>query len=390
MLKLFIISISVLATSNVSPRPSDGLNLSPRLGTDMTDASYFKELGNLKNFLNLPEDATLHQTVAQCIVDTCSLIKSSYEFATTVLPVIFKGMRPLKQRDLFRAVLTNDLKMVKELEEHGSVHLDGLRSRLLPQTPLMVAAGKNLVEMVELLIDLGVSMNFMTEAGQSALSCAVGAGAVEACQVLLTRGATIHALPTGDNFLILAAKEKRCSMVRFLLGQNFLADSTGAGGMTALMYAAKNGDQATFEVLLEAGANIDVVDEEGRNALAFAYLECHEPIVWDLCTRFASHTSKEFLNCPPSSLVKYQRLPSYSVSPFILDLFVRLRFFVDACLLTEWKLKRIDPMLETDDGQFMRLLPDTIVEFIVGLAIEDFKEWESSQVEACTDWFYGD
>ena len=51
---------------------------------------------------------------------------------------------------------------------------------------------------------------------------------------------------------------------------NFAVNVKDADGRTALMHAAWQGDQECVRLLMEAGASLDLIDENGATALMFA------------------------------------------------------------------------------------------------------------------------
>ena len=88
-------------------------------------------------------------------------------------------------------------------------------------------------------------------------------------QVLLEKGATVDMVDgNGKTALIAAAKSEHAEIVKELLRAGAKVDSPGDGGGSALMAATVNLE--TLEVLLKAGANPFLGDEDGQTALHLA------------------------------------------------------------------------------------------------------------------------
>ena len=47
-------------------------------------------------------------------------------------------------------------------------------------------------------------------------------------------------------------------------------NATSHSGRTAVMYAAQNGDAATFQILADGGADLNLSNKDGKTALALA------------------------------------------------------------------------------------------------------------------------
>jgi ankyrin repeat protein len=175
-------------------------------------------------------------------------------------------------------------------------------------TPLMRAVHLQLSDVSELLIDAGADVRKANYYGVTALYIAARAGDPVATRMLLAAGADANAtLPAGETVLMTAAKAGNAEVVRALLTGGFesvslaqlgearaaarIAEAAGYSlltnpaiatnyadvnarerwyGRTALMLAAAEGHGDCVELLIEAGSDLNVLDEEGASALSLA------------------------------------------------------------------------------------------------------------------------
>lgn len=119
-----------------------------------------------------------------------------------------------------------------------------------------------------LLLDAGVAINAVNRDGMTALGIACANGNWTLVTFLLDRGAAPevdHAQPA----LLLAAAptDDDPAGVRLLLKRKVKVDARGVLDRTALMVAALNGHAQIAEVLLAAGADVELLDRNGTNAL---------------------------------------------------------------------------------------------------------------------------
>ena len=175
-------------------------------------------------------------------------------------------------------------------------------------TPLMRAVHAQTPDLARLLIDAGADVRKANYYGVTALYIAARAGDPVATRMLLAAGADANAvLPAGETVLMTAAKAGSAEVVRALLTGGFeelslsqlgearaaarIAEAAGYStptnpafatnyadvnareryyGRTALMMAAAEGHMSVVELLIEAGSDLNTVDEEGSTALSLA------------------------------------------------------------------------------------------------------------------------
>jgi ankyrin repeat protein len=175
-------------------------------------------------------------------------------------------------------------------------------------TPLMRAVHGQLPDITRLLIDGGAYVRKANTYGVTPLYVAARAGDFDSTRMLLEAGADANAtLPSGETVLMTAARAGNPEVVRALLtggaagvslaaiaaarAAAHVAESGGYApptnpavtanyaevdarermyGRTALMVAAAEGHLGIVELLIEAGSDLNVLDEEGASALSLA------------------------------------------------------------------------------------------------------------------------
>ena len=174
--------------------------------------------------------------------------------------------------------------------------------------PLSMAATNGSAPMIDVLVDGGALVNWPTSTGATPLMAAATSGRVDAVQRLLDHGAFVNARETanGQTALMFAAWENRADVIRLLIergahvGLTSLVvamderrfDSDGnelppgrprapaansmMGGMTALLYAARDGHLEAVRALIEGGAVVDqVAGSEGSSPMVIAIANGH-------------------------------------------------------------------------------------------------------------------
>ena len=120
-----------------------------------------------------------------------------------------------------------------------------------------MAARTGNVAAIRVLLDHGAQINQTNPRGQTALMWAVSEKNADAARLLISRGANVNAKtnplpPPRPLDLIFSAP-------------------TPAGGMTALLFAARQNDLESVKALLDGGADINLVSADGSSAI----LSCH-------------------------------------------------------------------------------------------------------------------
>ena len=175
-------------------------------------------------------------------------------------------------------------------------------------SPLSIAATNGSMPMISLLVEAGADANVASETGATPLMAAATSGNVDAVQALLDAGAFVNARETanGQTALMFAAWENRDGVIKRLIDHGAHVGLTswvvsmveprfdndgnrlpsirsrepGAnsvmGGMTALLFAARDGHLGAVRALVEGGANIDqVAGGEGSSPMVIAIANGH-------------------------------------------------------------------------------------------------------------------
>ena len=169
-------------------------------------------------------------------------------------------------------------------------------------TPLQLAAMNGSASMIDKLLKAGADANAaLTPSGDTALMMAARTGTPEAITVLLEAGANVNAKESwgGTTALMWAASEQHTAAVKLLLEHgadvnarsNFVAAANGrgfegrtpavpkaeqkveefaSGWLTPLMFAAREGDLESARLLVNAGANVNAIAGDGKDALGLA------------------------------------------------------------------------------------------------------------------------
>ena len=178
-------------------------------------------------------------------------------------------------------------------------------------TPIAEAAKLADARMVKTLLDAGAGPEGANEDGQTALMLAIKTGELPVVEMLIQAGANVN---TVEEFrrqtpLMWAATAGRNTgeMVKLLLAKGAdvkpralytdwpsqitnepRAQYRPVGGLTALLYAARNGCSACVEALAAAGADVNVPTPEGVTALMLALDNGHNEVAKLLLDRGAN------------------------------------------------------------------------------------------------------
>jgi ankyrin len=190
-------------------------------------------------------------------------------------------------------------------------------------TPVSEAAVAVNVEILEMLLEAGADVESPNQDGQTALMIVSRTSRTDAARALLRRGANVNAAERwrGQTALMWAAAERQPAMVRALVeaGADVNARSTinnwqrqvtaepraiyrPAGGLTPLLYAAREGCIECARHLAEAGADLNLTDPEQVSPLLLAVLNGHFDLAALLLEKGAN----------PSKWDWYGRTPLYA------------------------------------------------------------------------------
>ena len=197
------------------------------------------------------------------------------------------------------AVYEVDVDEVRRLIDAGA---DVRLSNNYGASPMSLAAEIGHSEILELLLDAGADVNSATPEGLTALHGVARTGNLEAAELLLERGATVDAVEGwgGQTPLMWASARRHPEMMQLLIdhGADVNLASTNrdyqrhvtaegrpksldSGGLTPLLYAARENCLACVEVLLASGADINLPDPDLVSPLHLAIMNAN----WDIAKR---------------------------------------------------------------------------------------------------------
>jgi uncharacterized protein len=203
------------------------------------------------------------------------------------------------------AVWADDPATVEELVRAGA---SVTAANAFGVTPIYTAAERGNATILRRLVASGASANGTDRSGDTVLMAAVRSGSLEAVTVLVEAGADVNAADPqlGHTVLMWAVRSDSASIVRLLLargasleartriGAKPAARPPGAGGgshgvgivrsgvppqgeqlptpggMTPLLFAARDGSLEAARVVIEAGANLNAADPNGMTPLMMA------------------------------------------------------------------------------------------------------------------------
>jgi ankyrin repeat protein len=165
----------------------------------------------------------------------------------------------------------------------------------------MLASVNGNAPMIERLVKAGADVNApLTRSGDTALMITSRVGKIDAVRVLLDHGAQMNAKETwgGTTALMWAVSERHPAVAKLLVERgadvnarsNFVPSASGrgfegttpatarpgkpeefaSGSLTPLMFAAREGDLASASLLVAAGADINAIGADGKDALSLA------------------------------------------------------------------------------------------------------------------------
>jgi ankyrin repeat protein len=169
-------------------------------------------------------------------------------------------------------------------------------------TPMQMAAATGNTQIIKLLLDAGANADSPNAEGQTALMEVARTGNVEAAKLLLRHGAKVNARESWGNqtALMWASARRHPQMMELLIShgaelnargawrnweRHVTAESrakrTNAGGLTALMYAARENCLECVNVLIKHHVDVDLPDPDGVAPVTIAIINSN----WDIAKR---------------------------------------------------------------------------------------------------------
>src|SRR5262245_4354182 len=244
------------------------------------------------------------------------------------------------------AVRADRLDAVRLLLESGA---DEAAADRYGVTPLYLAAENGNAAVIAALLDAGADVKGVAPIGETALMTAARTGVVDAVALLLDRGAEIDARDREfeQTALMLAVREAHPEVVALLLDRgadvdartrvgptpNFVKPCKGTGcgsegvginrgglpdrgrrgaalgGMTSLLYAARDGRTEEAALLLAAGADVELAEANGMRPLLMALLNDQLAVAEQLLEHDADVNADDFWGRTPLfAAVEYRNL----------------------------------------------------------------------------------
>jgi ankyrin repeat protein len=241
----------------------------------------------------------IQAAVAWTNPNSTPLIEAAKEKQTHVALKLIAEGADVKAREvdgttaLHYAAHNGDVELVAKLLRAGA---DPAVSNDYGATPLGEAAVFGNTEIIRLLLRAGAPADQPNPEGQTPLMVVARTGNVEAAKLLLKKGANVNAVEQwgGQTALMWASAQGHPDMVRLLMkhGANVNARAIvrdwqrrvtaegrpkdmNRGGLTPLLYAARDGCIGCAKALVEGGADINLPDPDGTTPLVLALMNMH-------------------------------------------------------------------------------------------------------------------
>lgn len=253
-------------------------------------------------------------------LDLLAALKAGDEHSAQVL---LDGIRNVNATEadgttaLHYAVRNNDIDMIRELlRKKADVNV---RTRY-GITPVYLAAQNGSAEAMALLLKAGANPNELYREGETVLHTAARTGEYKTVELLLKAGANIDAREQwhGQTPLMWAMAQKHPELLPLLLKYGADVNATSnveewerqvtmeprdkwlpPGGMSPLLFAAREDCVACIEPLVKAGANINATTPKGISSLLIAIINGHYDAAYALAEAGADVNISDDTNRSP-------------------------------------------------------------------------------------------
>jgi len=244
-----------------------------------------------------------------------------------------------------------DAALVERLIRAGA---DAAAESVLGVTPMSEAALIGSRPVIRELLAAGVDPDSPNPEGETALMLVVRTGHIDAAEVLINAGADVNAKEhwAGQTALMWAGAQLQPQMVKLLLANGAEVDARSTvrewtrkvsseprpkelaqGGLTPLMFAARTGCIECAQLLLDAGADINLTDPYGVTPLVVATLNLQNDFAaylvekgadinqWDLYGRTPLYVAIDMMDYPPPKVPGGAEEPmtGLQLAEFLLD-----------------------------------------------------------------------
>lgn len=184
--------------------------------------------------------------------------------------------------DLHAAVVRGSTADIERLVRNG----EDINARdSFGRTPLMVAAFRRDAAVARALIEFGANVNALEHQSYDVITIAAVQNDLEIVQLAIASGGNVRAItsPYGGTALIAAAHLGHAEIVEALIAARAPVDYVNRLGMTALIEAIVLGDggarhQAVVAILIKAGADVNLANNQGTRPFALAVDRGHKEI----------------------------------------------------------------------------------------------------------------
>jgi len=250
------------------------------------------------------------------------------------------------------AVFKGDADEVKRLLRAGA---DVREANAYGAMPMQLAAETGDVAILKLLLEAGTDVDSPNAEGQTALMAVARTGNVEAAKLLLKHGAKVNTVEQfgGQTALMWATARRHPQMMKLLLSKGAQinarsvvrnwerhitaegrAKDVNTGGLTPLLYAARENCMECVSVLLDRHVDINLADPDGVAPVTIAIMNAN----WDVAKRLI------VAGCDVNQWDIYGQGPLYAA--------------VDMGDARSGGRASIDPMNEADGKEIIRMLLD--------------------------------
>ena len=182
---------------------------------------------------------------------------------------VIEGRNNRSMTPLLCAARKGDISMVQLLIEAGANV--NVQDDLFHRSPLSMAAHIGCSDIVKILLEAGAETEAIDKKGETALAYAAKGGYLELAKLLLDNGAdTERKIQKGRTILMHAAEHGRDEFVRLLLQYNANIEAQDSNQQTSIMRAAGAGRRSTLQLLASQGANVYARDKFGRTIIHVA------------------------------------------------------------------------------------------------------------------------
>ncbi len=135
---------------------------------------------------------------------------------------------------------------------------------------LMIAAWEGNIPLMQLFVERGANINYISRIGEQAIALAAWRGHLNAVEWLLERGASIDPPDRTWGALHYAAFAGHPRIAGLLIARGAKLDARAPNLATPLMMAVREGHESIVRALVDAGASTTAVSDRDENALAWA------------------------------------------------------------------------------------------------------------------------